>query len=635
MASEADSLYTRAMNELSPVTSDALRAFDDLSGPQPGFRPTHAKGILITGSFVPSSGALALTRAPHIVRDSTAVTVRFSDFGGIPTVADNSENASPRGMAIRFHLAEHVHTDIIGHSVDGFPARTSEEFVEFLRAVYASQQSVQKPSPIELFLGSHPAAQEFVQVPKPFPVSFAKESFFAVNAYKFVNNDGLERYGRYRIRPDGPGEYLDAAAAKTESPNFLFDDIRQRVSKAPVRMQIVVQLAAEGDVVDNSTIHWPKDRPEVPFGTLELTAVAPNNTEEQRHIIFDPIPRVAGIESSADPLLEARAELYLVSGRRRRAQGAKSGTEAMMNCASISGSEEHPVVVLGTRPRPNAGRGELLIHVRAAGLTSSELHWEPNWHSKSGEKRANAVPGHEFCGVVADSGQEVFGMNDWYSDGAMAEYCVALVSAVAAKPTILSDAEAASVPISALTAWQGLFDHGKLRAGESVLVHGGAGSVGNFAVQLARLYGARVFATASARNVDSVRSLGAEQVIDYRASRFEDVVKDMDLVFDTVGGETLDRSWSVLAPGGRLVTVSKAADSNDARVKKAFFIVEPNQTQLIEVGKLLDAGKIRTALDAVVPLSRAADAYAGKVGGSGRGKLVVVISEEGESNGRA
>ena len=172
-----------------------------------------------------------------------------------------------------------------------------------------------------------------------------------------------------------------------------------------------------------------------------------------------------------------------------------------MNCASIGGSEEHPMVVLGTRPRPSAGRDELLIRVRAAGMISSELHWAPHWHSKSGEKRANAVPGHEFSGVVADSGQEVFGMNDWYADGAMAEYCVAPVSAVVAKPAMLSDAEAASVPNSALTAWQGLLDHSKLRAGESVLVHGGAGSVGIFAVQLARLHGARVVATASARRL--------------------------------------------------------------------------------------------------------------------------------------
>jgi NADPH:quinone reductase-like Zn-dependent oxidoreductase len=303
----------------------------------------------------------------------------------------------------------------------------------------------------------------------------------------------------------------------------------------------------------------------------------------------------------------------------------------MMNCASIGGSEEHPVVVLGTRPRPTPGPGELLIRVLAAGLTSSELYWEPNWRSKSGEKRANAVPGHEFSGVIVDSGREIFGMNDWYSDGAMAEYCVAPISAVAPKPPSLSDAEAASVPISALTAWQGLFDHGKLRAGEKVLVQGGAGGVGIFVVQLARLSGALVFATASDKNGDFVRSLGAERVIDHRASRFEDVVKQVDLVFDTVGGETLERSWSVLAPGGRVVTVSTATVSKDDRKKAAFFIVEPNQKQLTEVARLLDNGQIRTELDVVVALSQAPDAYAGKVARRGRGKLVVTISQEGES----
>ena len=133
-----------------------------------------------------------------------------------------------------------------------------------------------------------------------------------------------------------------------------------------------------------------------------------------------------------------------------------------------------------------------------------------------------------------------------------------------------------------------------------------------------------------------MRSLGADQVIDYRASRFEDVVKQVDLVFDTVGGETLERSWGVLAPGGRLVTVvSTVADPSDLRVKKAFFIVKPNQTQLTEIARLLDAGRIRTELDAVEPLSQAPDAYAGKVAGRGRGKLVVAVSEAGESDDRA
>jgi len=305
------------------IAEEALQAFDDINGPQPGFRPVHAKGILLTGRFTPSPGAASLTRAPHLQRSSTPVTVRFSDFAGIPAVPDNSDDASPRGIAIRFHLAEHVHTDIIGHSVDGFPARTMEEFVEFLHAFAASGPNAAKPTPLEKFLAAHPAALEFVQTPKPIPTSFATESFYSVNAHKFVNKDGLARYGRYRVRPDGANEYLNSAAIASKAPSFLFDEIKERLARGTVKMRIAVQVAAKGDPVNDSTMHWPKDRPEIDFGSVELTAVLPDNDAEQRHIIFDPIPRVDGIEPSEDPLLEPRATLYLMSGRRRRKQGAK------------------------------------------------------------------------------------------------------------------------------------------------------------------------------------------------------------------------------------------------------------------------------------------------------------------------
>ena len=305
------------------IAEEALQAFDDINGPQPGFRPVHAKGILLTGRFTPSPGAASLTRAPHLQRSSTPVTVRFSDFAGIPAVPDNSDDASPRGIAIRFHLAEHVHTDIIGHSVDGFPARTMEEFVEFLHALAAIGPNAAKPTPLEKFLAAHPAALEFVQTPKPIPTSFATESFYSVNAHKFVNKDGLARYGRYRVRPDGANEYLNSAATASKAPSFLFDEIKERLARGTVKMRIAVQVAAKGDPVNDSTMHWPKDRPEIDFGSVELTAVLPDNDAEQRHIIFDPIPRVDGIEPSEDPLLEPRATLYLMSGRRRRKQGAK------------------------------------------------------------------------------------------------------------------------------------------------------------------------------------------------------------------------------------------------------------------------------------------------------------------------
>jgi NADPH:quinone reductase-like Zn-dependent oxidoreductase len=195
----------------------------------------------------------------------------------------------------------------------------------------------------------------------------------------------------------------------------------------------------------------------------------------------------------------------------------------------------------------------------------------------------------------------------------------------------LTHIEAASVPIGALTAWQGLFDRAKLQAGEHVLVHGGAGAVGSFAVQLARFRGAHATATASSRNLEFVSGLGAERVIDYRTVRFEEVVSAMDVVFDTVGGETLQRSSAVLKPDGRMITI--AADSADSeatgddRVKQAFFIVEPNGEQLTRIGALLEAGDLHPVVDAVVPFSEAPAAYAGEVKRrAGRGKLVVAIA---------
>jgi catalase len=296
-----------------------LQAFDVRSGGvHSGYRPGHAKGILLAGTFTASPAGASLTRAPHLHRQSTLVTVRFSDGGGIPTIPDNNPNASPRGMAIRFHLAEHVHTDIIAHSVDGFPVRTVEELVEFLRAASSSGADAPKPTPIEEFLSAHPAALRFVKTTKPIPISFATESFFAVNAYKFTNAEGVSRYGRYRIVPDGGGAYLDDAAASVQPANFLMDEIKERVAKAPVQFRVTVQIAAPEDIVDDSTVHWPKDRPQIEFGTLRLTDVISNHETEQRRIIFDPIPRVEGIDPSGDPLTEPRATVYLLSGRRRR-----------------------------------------------------------------------------------------------------------------------------------------------------------------------------------------------------------------------------------------------------------------------------------------------------------------------------
>jgi catalase len=305
------------------IAEDLIQKLDNLNGGvHPGYRPAHAKGCLLAGFFNPTPEAAALSIAPHFHAPSTRVVVRFSDFAGVPAVPDNDPNfSSPHGCAIRFQLGEHVHTDIVAHSADGFPARTAAEFSEFLQAVYSSGPDAAHPNPIEQFLGSHPKALAFVQMPKPIPTSFAKESYFGVTAYKFIDAKGMSRHVRYRILPDAGKEYLDAEGAAAKGPNFLMEELAQRLASGPIKMNIVVQIADAGDVVDDATEHWPAERAQALLGAVTLTGLVPESDAEGRRIIFDPIPRVEGIEPSADPLLETRADAYLMSGRRRRAAG--------------------------------------------------------------------------------------------------------------------------------------------------------------------------------------------------------------------------------------------------------------------------------------------------------------------------
>jgi NADPH:quinone reductase-like Zn-dependent oxidoreductase len=292
----------------------------------------------------------------------------------------------------------------------------------------------------------------------------------------------------------------------------------------------------------------------------------------------------------------------------------------------------------GDIPKPKPQRGEVLIKVRATAITPTELTWFPTFHTQSGGPRPfPVVLSHEFSGVVDSPGagienfkaaEKVYGLNDWFTNGAQAEYCVVAASALARKPTSLDDAHAAVVPMSGLTAWQGLFEKTKLERGEQILIHGAAGGVGAFAVQLAHGHGAHVIATASAANLDFVRSLGADEVIDHRAVPFEDVVHDVDVVFDVVGGETLEHSWKVLKPGGRLVTiVSQDEKVSDQRTRDAFMLVRADGFQLAEIAGLIDAGKLRVFLEQIFPLDQAREAYARAKRGGMRGKIALRVSE--------
>jgi catalase len=304
------------------LAEQLLDALDTLSGLHPGFRPAHAKGLMCSGTFTPSPEAEKLTRAPHASRPSTPVTVRYSNSTGVPTIPDNDpQRSGPRGIAVRFHLADHAHTDIVAHSTDGFPVRTGEEFLEFLRA--AAAFGAGKPKVLGAFLATHPNARRFVEAAKPIPTSFVREAFFAVTAFRFTNADGESRHGRFRIRPEAGTEYLADEEAARRSANFLFDEIGPRLAQGPFRLGVFVQMAERGDDAADASVPWPGSRAEVPFGTLTLTARVDDQEPERRKMIFDPVPRVDGIDTSGDPLTEVRSDIYLLSGRRRRAAGEK------------------------------------------------------------------------------------------------------------------------------------------------------------------------------------------------------------------------------------------------------------------------------------------------------------------------
>src|SRR5437660_1083052 len=291
-------------------------------------------------------------------------------------------------------------------------------------------------------------------------------------------------------------------------------------------------------------------------------------------------------------------------------------------------------------PQPHPGPGEVLVRVYATGVIATELKWDETYQTPAGDPRALPSPGRELSGVVEEvgpgvttlvKGAEDYAMIGYRRDGAEAEFTIALPSELAPKPRTLDYVQAAAVPLTALTAWQAFFEHASLVAGQTVLIHGAAGGVGVFAVQLAHWAGAQVIATASARNRDFLHELGANEVIDYTTTRFEDVVQEVDLVFDTVGGDTLQRSWQVIKPGGVLVSIvspqppADVAKGHDARF--AWFIVEPNREELIQIGTLIDAGHLRPIIDTVFPLAQARQAYEQGARGHTRGKIVLRVGD--------
>ncbi len=288
-------------------------------------------------------------------------------------------------------------------------------------------------------------------------------------------------------------------------------------------------------------------------------------------------------------------------------------------------------------PEPRIAAGEALVRVHAAAITPTELTWNSTWTDSNGKDRRPIVPSFEVSGTVErvgagvpdmKRGEPVYGLLNFWRDGAAAELVAVRAADLAPKPRSLDHVHAAAVPLSGLTAWQALFDHAGVAAGDRVLIHGAAGGVGTFAIQFAHTRGAHVIGTASKRNVAFLEELGADEVVDYSSTRFEDQIRGVDAVIDTVGGDTLDRSWGVLRPGGVLVTIAGDAPEPIAAkygVRGVSMLVQPNRAQLVEIAGLIDASRVRVVVDAVFPLPRAREAFERGLLGHTRGKLVLQV----------
>jgi NADPH:quinone reductase-like Zn-dependent oxidoreductase len=277
---------------------------------------------------------------------------------------------------------------------------------------------------------------------------------------------------------------------------------------------------------------------------------------------------------------------------------------------------------------------DVLVKVAACGITHTELDW-PLWTCRAGHQRTSIIPGHEVSGVVAalgfgtagiSVGDEVFGLTDQFRDGAAAEYVAVEVRNLAPRPSTADHVHAAAVPRAGLTAWQALFDHGKLAKGQTVVSHGAGGAVGSTAVQLARWAGAQVIGTGRSGVGALATKLGADRFIALDSDRLEDAAGQADVVFDTIGGDVLGRSPRLLKPGGTLVSVATQAPAGRddiADVHFIHFIQEPSRAQLIELARLVDEGHLRPQVGAVYPLARAAEAFSAKAAGGVPGRTVV------------
>ena len=280
-------------------------------------RAIHTKGIMLEGTFAPAPSAASVSSAPHLQKKSVPVVVRFSNFAGIPTVADNDGMAAPRGMALRFKLPDGSSTDMVTHSFNGFPSENADQFRELLEAIAASGPTAAKPTRLDGYLETHPTAKAFLTTPKPAPVSYGTLPYFGVNTFKFTAATGKITYGRYQIIPVAPAEYLPDDQAKNKEPNYLQAEITQRVSKGLIQFKLLLQIAEKDDHIDDPTVAWPDSRQKVALGTISIAKAIPDSTAEEKKIVFMPNSLPKGIEVE-DQMINFRSAAYGVSFGKRQ-----------------------------------------------------------------------------------------------------------------------------------------------------------------------------------------------------------------------------------------------------------------------------------------------------------------------------
>jgi catalase len=300
----------------TPVTTQVVDALNKVYGTHPGFRANHAKGVVVEGRFKASPGAAQLSRASLFGGRSIPVTVRFSDSGGVPNVADGSPDANPHGMALKFHLPDGTDTDMVIVSMKFFPVGTGEDFRDLLLAISESPPNAPKPTKFDQFVASHPS------VPKAFgtvstPDSFADEEYFGIDAFVFVSKDGRKQAVRYMMVPEKMVHLTPAEAAK-KTPDFLVDDLPRRIAQKPVVFHLKAQLAAPGDQTKDPSQPWPDTRKVVELGVLTLDKPVADSLAAQKKLLFMPTQLTDGIELSDDSFPVVRAGAYSVSFARRQ-----------------------------------------------------------------------------------------------------------------------------------------------------------------------------------------------------------------------------------------------------------------------------------------------------------------------------